>query len=187
MKLLPLIVLLLSVIPAFGKTSSVQHDVPMGMYVRSDNPPCGVPTTLASLGKDPKVVAAVTKTMGPKAAAVVILVNKADEIAEHSGGDGAGLWNRLTGKRDGASCAAMCLRLPRGAKPKTINLSERHAAGGLNKPFVDGSILINESLQDFSGWRDVVSTKTAGRWLVCGTATNWSHDQSARKRMTVTY
>ena len=172
---------------AFGKTESVIADVPEGMYVRTDNPVCGIQTTLASIGNDPKVVAAVAKTMGPKAAAVVILINKADQVTQKSGGDLAGIWNKATGKRDGASCAAVCVRLPAGAKPKMVNLSDRHAAGGLNKPFVDGSIAVNDTLQDFSGWRDVVSAKSKGRWLVCGTATNWSGDQTARKKLTVTY
>jgi len=166
---------------------SVQKDVPVGMYVRSENPSCGIPTTLASLGKDKKVVKAVGKAMGPKVASVVILVNKADEVAESSGGDLAGLWNKVTGKRDGASCAAMCVRLPTGARPKTVQLSDRHGAGGLAKRFVNGSIEVNATTGDYSGWRDVVSTKSDGRWFVCGTGTNWSGDQTARKRLAVTY
>lgn len=169
------------------RSESVQANIPNGMYVRSDDPPCGIPTTLASLGKDPKTVAAVGKTFGPKAAAVVILVNQADQVASTSGGDGAGLWNKATGKRDGASCAAMCVRLPRGARPKSVTLSNRHGAKGLEKAFVDGNMVVTETIGDFSGWKDVVSTKANGRWLVCGTGTNWSGDQSAVMRMAVTY
>jgi hypothetical protein len=173
--------------PKAPRTAAVIAQVPEGMYVRSNNPPCGVQTNLSSLGKDPNVMAAVGKTMGPKAAAVVLLVSKADEVASKSGGDLAGLWNKATGKKDGASCAAMCVRLPSGAKPTAVELSDRHGVGGHKKPFVDGSIAVDAPIDDWSGWRDVVSAKANGRWLVCGTATNWSHDQIATKRMAVVY
>ena len=168
-------------------TSSKIVIVPKGMFVRSDNPPCGVDSGLSQLGKDPKTTKAVAKLFGPKATAVVVLVSKADEIAMQSGGDLAGLWNKTVGRKDGASCATVCLRLPAGAKPKSLVLSSRTGAGGLKAKFQDGSILENGSLEDSSGWRSVVSAKESGRWLVCGTATNWSNDQEATKRIAVVH
>ena len=161
--------------------------VPKGMYVRSHNPPCGVDSGISTLGKDPKATRAVAKLFGPKAGAVVILVSKADEIAMQSGGDIAGLWNKAVGRKDGASCATVCLKLPAGARPKSLVLSSRTGAAGLTPKFVDGSILEDGPMGDFSGWRSVVSANDGGRWLVCGTATNWSHDQPATKRIAVVY
>ena len=170
---------------ASAGTSSKIVVVPKGMFVRSDNPPCGVDSGLSQLGKDPKTTKAVAKLFGPKATAVVVLVSKADEVAMQSGGDLAGLWNKAVGRKDGASCATVCLRLPAGAKPRSLVLSSRTGAGGLKPKFQDGSILENASLQDYSGWRSVVSAREGGRWLVCGTATNWSNDQEATKRIAV--
>ena len=172
-----------------GTTSKIVV-VPKGMYVRSDNPPCGIDSGISKLGKDPKTTLAVAKVFGPKVAAVVVLVSKADEISIQSGGDIAGLWNKAVGRKDGASCSTVCLRLPPGAKPKSLILSSRTGGGGLTPKFRDGSILENESLQDYSGWRDVVSANSGGRWLVCGTATNWSGGeggQKATKRIAVVY
>ena len=169
-----------------GTTSKIVT-VPKGMYVRSFNPPCGIDSGISKLGKDPKVTLAVSKLFGPKAGAVVVLVSKADEIAMQSGGDIAGLWNKAVGRRDGASCATVCMKLPARARPKSVVLSSRTGAGGLKPKFVDGSILEDGPMQDWSGWRNVVSANDGGRWLVCGTATNWSGDQPATKRIAVTY
>lgn len=169
-----------------GTTSKIVT-VPKGMYVRSYNPPCGIDSGISQLGKDPKTTRAVSKLFGPKAGAVVVLVSKADEIAMQSGGDIAGLWNKAVGRKDGASCATVCMKLPAGARPKSIALSGRAGAGGLTPKFVDGSILVDGPMQDWAGWRSVVSANDGGRWLVCGTATNWSGDQPATMRIAVSY
>lgn len=161
--------------------------VPKGVFVRTDNPPCGVPNNLGGLSKNKALIGGIAKTFGPQTAAVVAGISQADEVMQNSGGDIAGLWNQGMGRKAGASCAVVCVRLPSKARPKKVVLSNRSGGDAITKPFVDGQIIDNASTGDWSGWRAVVSANDNGRWMVCGKATNWSHDQEATKRIAVKF
>ncbi|OYD77426.1 UNVERIFIED_ORG: hypothetical protein BDU10_2528 [Burkholderia sp. CF145] len=178
----------LPVMAAAGESSAIEI-VPGGMYVHTENPECGVPSTFAESLAQPAIIEAVTKTFGVQAGAALIVVTEADRLAKNNGGELGKLWNEAAGRRDGASCVTFCVRTPIGAKPTDVKLSDRHGKTKYTLPFKQEVLLDNATTYDWSGWRDVVSAQSDGRTYVCATATNWQAGKSstAIKRLAIDY
>lgn len=158
--------------------------IPPSPYVSVDNPNCGVRGPLFQLSTPG--VTAVVAAVSAKAGAAVLVVGKVIDISEKSPGILAEHINRMTGS-NWSSCADMCVQTPSGAELKKIWWSDRDGIyGPLALPGAKAGIA-NRSTKDFSGWRNLIAVNMNGRWVVCGTGTNWSHNKIATKRIKIEY
>lgn len=176
-------------VPGIAETVSDIAIVPKGMHVDSFFPPCGISVSLPeAIGSKPEITTAIGNSFGPEAASVVLAVTVGDQMAKEHGGVLGDLWNKGTKRKDGSSCATFCLRSPNNVTPTKVILSNRHGQDATSYDFKDGVIVQAISpTQDWSGWRDIVSAKANDRHLVCGTAANWSAEESATMRMALEY
>ncbi|QIN62660.1 hypothetical protein SBC1_26760 [Caballeronia sp. SBC1] len=199
------IVAALALSPTFvqAEEESIQTVVPEGVYIHKfkGHPPCGVSKSPLAVLSNPAFVAATGAEFGPHAATVVVIAAQADQISDSHGGELAKYWNKALGKKDVASCSVVCVRTPKGAKVKTVELSGRHGntffklpvkyetvGTGKKKTSLKSGVLLQDGMTgDYSGWRDVIVTRTEGRTNVCGTATNWQDHATATKLMVVRY
>jgi len=134
------------------------------------------------------VVSAIGAVAGPKAAGVVFLIGEEAHIIESAGGDWARLMQELTGGNDWSSCADMCIAAPSGARLTNIEWSDRTGSLFHIAENVWEGGAPNVSNEDWSGWRNLLAFKNeSDQWVVCATGTNWSHNQSATKRIRITY
>jgi hypothetical protein len=68
------------------------------------------------------------------------------------------------------------------------NWSYTASSGGQDGTAIqDGGALSTGSTGDFAGWQGVRISNIGGRRTVCGTAKNWSHDQSTNQAFRVVY
>ncbi len=104
-----------------------------------------------------------------------------------TGGEIEKIRKKASVKKDGSTCSSFCERLHRNATPRRVFLSNRNGRSGKGHKFKDGVIVPKLHNQDWSGWRDVVSAKSEGQWMVCGTAVNWDNKRSATKKLSVEY
>jgi hypothetical protein len=183
------IITILLIVPMLAQAEEASQIVivPHSNYVKTDIPPCGVPNNLGQIADNPQLATAIMKALGPEAGGIVLGICQADKLAAGTGGDIAGLWRKASGQTDVSSCAITCVRLPKNVTPTQVLLSNRHGKTAKKYKLKNGPIVANVHNKDWSGWRDVVSSKQEGQWMVCGTALNWKHDQAATKRLAVEY
>jgi hypothetical protein len=187
----PILVLPLLVTHALSepmlKEVSIMDKVPAGTYVQSDNPECGIPSSFPEILNHADVLEATSKTLGVRAGAVLIVITQADDFFRKNGGALSKYYNKALGRKDGASCATFCLKVPSGAEPISVWLSDRNGHQKFVLPFKDGTVLDNQTTYDWSGWRNVTTASNQDGTIVCGIATNWDAKRDAIKRMAVQY
>lgn len=166
---------------------SEPYMIPKGIYVFSDNPPCGAEPRVNKALNDPMIAKSIATLFGPKVSAITILITQANSVLSQSGGDLSKLFRQATENKDHASCQTKCLKFPKNFRPVKIELSNRGASTWKYDTDSNGELSIeNLSTGDWSGWRNVFIKRGEDiRWFACGTATNWSNDQDASKFFTV--
>ena len=193
--------------PAVTKSSiesaTAYKVVPVSDYALDDNNPvctAPMPDPIAMVANG-KTAAAVTGLAGPKAGAVVTLVAAANEVVETcTGGEICKALRGLKGHKDRSSCVNMCALAPAGASIQGIAISDRSGNDGGGKKGgkrwdrdeilqkVKSGKTIDHDLKEFAAWEDVKAFEDSeNRWIVCGTAKNWSHDQKAKMSLTIFY
>ena len=190
LNILPLLVtfiILISAFPsqAFENPIIESFNIPAGNYSHKDFPPCIQDVKLHDKMYEALMSAGWAGMQGGDfmVSPIAFSVGSFVTLFTGKGGDLGKLANELSGG-DAAQCQSKCVTVPPEYIVQKVEVTNRNGQG--NCGWNPGG---SSHCQDWSGWRDmyqeVVEKDGVSGTLVCGTATNWSHDKESNAQMKI--